>query len=35
MAGRNIMMGYLNREDKTSEDIGKFWISFLTSKRAI
>ena len=34
MAGRNIMMGYLNREDKTSEDIGKFWISFLTSKRA-
>ena len=25
MEGRNIMMGYLNREDKTSEDIGNFF----------
>ena len=27
MEGRNIMMGYLNREDKTSEDIGNFFVS--------
>ena len=27
MEGRNIMMGYLNREDKTSEDIGNIFCN--------